>query len=203
MTADLGHPRAAEPFRALLQRGREGDLTALRRLAAQDLSVGQLGRLSAAIALHLPELSRRGGAAPYRLGIVGSHTTDFIAAALPAVALRHNVALACLAADYGQVLQAVLDPASSLRGGVDGVLISLDASSLGLTRPQLDPSLAAGQVEGALRSLKEIQAAVRSELGAICLFTSLPPPSRPFFGNYDLSFAGSPAAMIRGVSTTG
>ena len=197
MTMFLPFPCPADRFRELLVRARDGDLVILRQLAAYDLSIGQLGRLSAAIAVHLDALRSYAGTSPFRLGIVSSHSTDFIAAALPAIALRHNVTLEYISSSYGQVLQAVLDTESSLKGRVDSVLIAMDPTALGLSQPQLNGEPAPDRVDSALQQVRDIQAGVRGNLGATCMFTSLPPPPRPLFGSYDLSFAGSPAAMIR------
>jgi len=172
------------------------DIGELRRMAATAMTVDQLAQFGKSAAKRFPEL-RDAGFAPFKLGLVGSHTLDFTAEALVATGLRHGLLIELVRADYGQVMQSVLDPASSIaQSGVDAVLCSLDAGMLGLDRARLAAGEADAAVNEALERTKMLFDGIRSVVGATVVAQTLPLPLEPLFGGYDARVGGSPRAMI-------
>ena len=168
----------------------------LRRLADFELDVGQLGKLSAAIARGRQELESLGTFAKMRLGVVSSHTIDYIMDALPATALRHGLLLTCVGGGFGQVAQNVLDPNSPLNGNVDAVLLALDAKMLGLDRAHLAEGASEQVVDNAIRTAKSLCEGVRANLHAFCVMTTIPLPPDTLFGETERVVAGARRAMI-------
>jgi FkbH-like protein len=188
---------AAPPvdFRAQLKRA-AGDATALRRLSLHHLDITQLGRLTDAIDLARAPLQRDGGYAELRLGILSPNTTDYIAAALPATALRHGLLLRCVTHDYGQVAQSVFAPNSPMIGQVDAVLLVLDAKMLGFDRGRIAEGAGDEAVESAVATVKGLAEGIRGNLRAACVFTTVPAPAEPLFGEIEARIAGTRRAMI-------
>jgi len=105
--------------------GSEGNLgEQIRRLAAYRMNQDQLTRLAKVI-----DGLRQSGRSldpliPFRLGVVSNATTHFIIPALVASAARRGIALECIAADFGQVVQEALSPHSPInRAQPDAVLV--------------------------------------------------------------------------------
>src|SRR5277367_5484271 len=65
--------------------------TEARRLAAFALDLSALGTLGKAVRSQGEFFVAKVGFSPLRLGIVSSHTMDYLAAALPATGLRHSL----------------------------------------------------------------------------------------------------------------
>jgi FkbH-like protein len=183
-------------YRMQLKRASEDPTGKLLRLAKYSLDVGQLGKLSAAVNVNRTELAASGLFASMRLGVVSSHTTDYIVDALPASGLRHNLLLEVRSTPFGMVMQNVLDPASQLVGQVDAVLLSLDAKMLGLDRAQLDPHAGEAAIESALQTMRALRDGVVSNLHAVCVLETLPQPDDSLFGNFDRRVAGTPRSMV-------
>ena len=74
----------------------------------------RLGNLGKVVRAHKEFLAANAGLTPFTLGIVSSHTMDYLAAVLPATGLRYSLLIDVALADYGQAAQQLLDPASSL-----------------------------------------------------------------------------------------
>ncbi len=172
------------------------DMAELRRLAATAMTVDQLGLLGKIVPA-VRDAAAKAGFTPLRLGLVGSHTLDYAAQALVATGLRHGLLLELVRADYGQVMQSVLDPSSAIgRAGADAVLVSLDPAMLGLATAQLAPGEAEAAVEQAVRQCAALYGGIRETLGATVVAQTLPPLTDPLFGGYDARVAGTPRAMI-------
>ena len=167
----------------------------LRRIAATELDITQLGRLSKVVNDRRKEIAADGNFASLRLGLVGSHTLDFIADALCATAVRHGLLLSLVRTPYGQVAQVVLDPGSELaQSKVDVVLLALDAIAIGIHRPQLSEEAASTAVRSAIEQMKTLRDGIRS-MGATVAFQTIPLPPAPLFGSFDAQMPGSPRAM--------
>lgn len=202
METPLNLPWLPEPpsdLRARLKALRNADeikCDDLVRLASHRLDLSQLGQLSRILAKraeaidaqHLPIV---------RLGICASHTADLLAESLPATILRHGLHAQLYQAEYGQMAQAVFDNQSGLaRFEPDLVFLSLDASSLGLDRPILEPGKAQEAVDGALAHVQSLSEAVRANCGASAIVHSLPAPLLPLLGSLDANQPGTPRWMI-------
>jgi len=172
------------------------DLAAVRRLAATAMDIDQLRRF-AKLAATLADPLAKAGFTPVKLGLVGSHTLDYVPDALCGTAPRHGLVVTTVRADYGQVVQAVLDPASPLAtANCDAVLVSLDPQILGLARVRLDDGAAAAAVDGAIAQMQTLRDGIRNVIGAVPVFQTIPLPSDPLFGGLDARLPGSPRAMI-------
>lgn len=185
-------------FRAIVRGMREAvpDEAALRRLGATAMDVTQLGQLGRIVERHREALAAVTGFLPLRVGLVGSHTLDFVADSLEATGLRHGLLLTPRRAAYGQVVQAVLDPATGFApGSLDLVLLSLDARALGLHGARLGADEAAEAIDRAIAQMALLGDGVRDRIGAACVFQTLPPPADPLFGSYDARLPGTPRAM--------
>ncbi len=185
---------APADFRAQLKSS--DGVARLRRLASCELDISQLARLSDAVAKQREAIESEGSCARMRLGIVSSHTIDYIVEALPATALRHSLSLTCIASDYGQVAQSVLDPASPLKGNVDAVLLAVDARMLGLDRAQLGEGAGEASVQNAIQTMKNLCDGVRKNLGAFCVLTTIAVSPEPLFGQIDGLIPGTRRNMV-------
>ena len=188
-----------EQFRAevkAIERASTPDLAALRRIAATAMDFDQLRRFAKLVDTSRDALDAA-GFTPIRLGLVGSHTLDFVPDALAGSAIRHGIQVRTVQAAYGQVMQSVLDPASPLAAEpLDAVLIALDAQTLGLARSRLDPQAAQAAVDAAIAKVAGLCDGVRSVLGSVPLFQTLPLPADPLFGAFDLRLPGSVRSMV-------
>jgi FkbH-like protein len=129
---------------------------------------------------------------PFRLGILSNSTTDFMVSALIGSAARHGVALECVPAGYGQVMQEALSPDSRLyREPLDAVLIAVDYRGHPLATRVGDADAAKASVEAAVGQLGTIRAAVQANCGAVCLVQNLAPPVETLFGSLDRLVPGT------------
>lgn len=173
------------------------DIGVLRRLAATAMTVDQLGQFAKTVRALSPHL-RAAGLSPLRLGLVGSHTLDYLAPSLEATGVRHGLVLDAVKADYGQVMQAVHDPQSWLGGSsLDAVLLCLDARFLSLDTARLEPGEAAASIDAAITMMGDLCRAIRDGMGAMVILQTIPPPADPLFGNLDARVDGSPFAMVK------
>src|SRR5271169_4682075 len=62
-----------------------------RRLAAFSLNLNELDLLGKVVRKQKEFLAAKAGFTPVKLGIVASHTMDYLAAALPGTGLRHGL----------------------------------------------------------------------------------------------------------------
>jgi len=170
-----------------------------QQLANHALDENQLNRLANAL--------RKAGAAgvslapltPFRLGIVSNATTHFLVPVLTATAARHGILLECIEADYGQAMQAALDPESALnRASCDAVLMAIDARGLPLSAPPGHAPAARQAVEASLAQLLTIRKGFHANSGgkALCIVQTLPRPVEGLFGSFDSALAGTPRQLI-------
>jgi FkbH-like protein len=187
---------APADFRARLKALATPSEADLRTLSSYALDVGQLGRLSKLVASQYEALRAGTGLSALRLGLVSSHTTDYMLDALPATALRHGVLLSCLTTPYGQVAQSVMAASSPLAGQVDVVLFALDPFMMGLATARLNADEGAKAVDSAISMMKSLSDGARHVIGAACALTTLAPPADSLFGDLDGRTPGTPRWMI-------
>lgn len=162
----------------------------LRALATQFLGIGQAIALSRALERlrprgHSPALS------PFRLGLVGNSSLDFLRPLLTASALRHGVALELIAADFGQTVQQAIDPDSTINTAKpDAVLLAVDHRGL--------PFRTIGrshwpifEADAAIREIEAIRQGFREHSGAVCLLQTLPAPPGLLLGSLDAATSGT------------
>ena len=197
-------PKAPEKFsaecRAALAND-EGLGRRLRNLASYSLNVNQLVRLA-----HITATARRDGRSlepltPFRLGVLSNSSLDFIVPALEATALRHGIALECIKAEYGQVMQEALSPDSVInRARPDAVLIAVDVRYLPLQTTPGSRDAASRTVEESLHHLEEIRGNIRRNSGAILILQTLAPLPESLFGSLDRALPGAPRQLIDAVN---
>jgi FkbH-like protein len=134
---------------------------------------------------------------PFRLGIISNATSHFMVPVLTATAARYGIALECIEANYGQVMQEALDPDSMMnRARADAVLVAIDYRGLALGAPLGDSAAAGTVVAAAVDELRAIRDALRKNSGASCIFQTLARPVETTFGNLDLALAGTSRNVI-------
>jgi len=189
-----------ENFRArvkMLLKADDPDVAEVHRLAAYDLDLTGLDALRKLVLARREWLAGKAGLTSFRLGIVSSHTVDYLAQALPGTALRHGLVLDVVMADYGQAAQQLLDAGSEFgRAKLDAVLIALDYRALGLGEVRYTAKDAESAVDGAIAYAAGLAQGVRETIGTTCVLQTLTPPSDTLFGNFDARFAGSVRTMI-------
>jgi FkbH-like protein len=115
--------------------------------------------------------------------------------------LRHGIALDCVRAEYGSVVQEVLSAKSEFRSGkLDAVLIALDYRSLPLRTELGNRSSAETCVHTALQYFETVRAAVRRSGVPVCIVETLVPPAERLFGSLDRRLAGSLVTTIDGIN---
>ena len=189
-----------ENFRARVKaliKDESPDVAEVHRLAAYDLDLTGLDALRKLVLARREWLSGKAGLTPFRLGIVSSHTVDYLAQALPGTALRHGLVLDVVMADYGQAAQQLLDAGSDFgRARLDAILIAFDYRALGLSEARFSAKDAEFTVDGAVSYAAGLAEAVRNTIGTCCILQTLVPPAETLFGNFDARFPGSVRTMI-------
>ena len=135
--------------------------------------------------------------APFRLGIISNATSHFMVPALIATAARYGIALECIEANYGQIMQEALAADSTInRARPDAVLVALDHRGLALDVPLGDARAVETVVAGALDELRVVRDALRKQSGASCIFQTLARPVEGTFGSLDLALPGTRRNVI-------
>jgi len=169
----------------------------VQRLAAFDLDLTGLEALRKLVSAKREWLAGQTGLTPFRLGIVSSHTVDYLAQALPGTALRHGLLLDVVMAEFGQAAQQLLDRDSEFgRAQLDAILIALDYRALGLSNPRLTALDAESALDAAISYAAGLAEGVRSTIGTCCVLQTLVPPAESLFGSFDTQVPGSVRAMI-------
>jgi FkbH-like protein len=144
---------------------------------------------------------------PFRLGIISNATSHFMVPALTATAARYGIALECIEANYGQVMQEALAPESMInRARADAVLVAIDYRGLALGAPLGDSAAAEAVASAAVDELRVLRDALRNNSGASCIFQTLARPVEATFGSLDLTLPGTSRNVIdlfnRALATT-
>jgi FkbH-like protein len=180
-----------------LLKAEDPDAAEVHRLAAYDLDLTGLDALRKLVLARREWLAGKAGLTPFRLGIVSSHTVDYLAQALPGSALRHGLVLDVVMADYGQAAQQLLDAGSEFgRANLDAILIALDYRALGLNETRFTATDAESAVDAAVSYAAGLAEGVRNTIGTCCVLQTVVPPVETLFGNFDARFAGSVRTMI-------
>jgi FkbH-like protein len=187
-------PQPPANFRELRRAATESSEPAgsiIAQLATHALSENQLRGLASTI-----EAVRAGGGSlaplsPFKLGLIGNGTLDYLAPLLVASAARHGVALDCVEAHFGQMAQEAFDPDSGMnQSKPNAILLAIDARGLPL-RPGLDEDEARASVSASLDFVAKLVSAFRTNAGAACIVQTLAPAPESLFGNFDARFPGS------------
>lgn len=179
----------------------------IRALASFALDENKLVKLANSIESLRPTPDFLRPLMPFRLGIVSNATSHFMVPALTATAARYGIALECIEANYGQVMQEALAPDSMInRARADAVLVAIDYRGLALGAPFGDSIAADAVVAAAIDELRVIRDALRKNSGASCIFQTLARPVEATFGSLDLALPGTSRNVIdlfnRALATT-
>jgi FkbH-like protein len=166
---------------------------AMQFLAALRLEPQQAANLGKQIARARREKRTLAPLSDFKLGVLASATFDLLAEQIPAAAARHGVAAELIPADYGQVMQAALDPNSAIaRARPDAVLVAVDHHWLGLDHDLGDP---ASRLSAALAQLRAVVEGVRQTAKAPAILQTVPAPPQSLFGSLDRAQPGSLRAL--------
>lgn len=173
----------------------------LRTLASSALDENQLVRLSKTITKARESGLTLAPLFPYRLGLIGNSTLDFLVPALMASAARHGIALECVKGAYDQAIQETLNPSSALyESGLNAVLLAIDWRGLPLLSSPGDPDGGSEAIERALRYLRLIRNGIQQNSSATCIFQTLAAPPETVFGSLDRALPGAPRYVLDGVN---
>ena len=165
----------------------------IRSLAAYALDENKLNRLASAIAAARANGFSLAPLTPFRLGIIGSGTLDFVVPALISSAARHGVALECVKGQYDQFLQEAVSASSTIStANCDAVLIAVDYRSLPLNTPPADAEAGREAVAAAFDVIKAVRAGIGSNARAVSIVQTFPAPPETFLGSFDRILPGSP-----------
>jgi FkbH-like protein len=179
-----------------LDPGQPGFGEAAQFLASHALDENQLTKLAKALSRAHAAGASLLPLTPFRLGLVSNATTHLLVPALVASAARHGIALSCVEADYGQVVQAALDPGSTLnRAGCDAVLIAVDHRGLPLSAPLGDREGAERAVAESLDYITNVRRALEKNGTPVCLLQTVPRPVESSFGSLDYALPGTMRRM--------
>jgi FkbH-like protein len=130
----------------------------------------------------------------FRLGVLSNATFDFIADEIPVAAARHGVAVEIALADFDQVIQAAMDPQSTVnRARPDAVLLAVDHRWFRFDGGAESP---AEILEQGLQRLFAAAEAVRRNCGAAIIFQTLASPGPTLFGSFERRVPASILALI-------
>jgi FkbH-like protein len=173
----------------------------LQWLASHALDESQLSQLAKQVARGREAGHTLAPLIPFKLGLISNATTDFICPALVATALRHGIALECIAAPFGQVAQQALSSGSEIkRAQPDAVLIAVDFRGFALPPTPGDAAAAESVVAEALGHLMTVREGFKQDGKAICLVQTLARPVEACFGSLDLAMPGTLRSMIDAVN---
>jgi FkbH-like protein len=203
-------PRPPEDFskRCRALRETSGEVgREIRALACFALDENKLVKLANSIESLRPTPESLRPLIPFRLGIISNATSHFMVPALTATAARYGIALECIEANYGQVMQEALAPDSMMnRARADAVLVAIDYRGLALGTRLGDSAAVETVVSAAIDELRVIRDALRKNSGASCIFQTLARPVEAAFGSLDLALPGTSRNVIdlfnRALATT-
>jgi FkbH-like protein len=178
--------------------GEAGELgRPLRALANYALDENALNRLAKLIGQAREAGRSLAPLTPFRLGLLSNTTSHFLVPALVATAARHGIALECIEAEYDQVMQEALNPASAInRGKFDAVLVALDHRGLPLRAVPGDAEAAEQTVTAALEKLNAVRDGIHANSNALCIVQTIARPPETLFGGMDLGLTGTLRNLI-------
>jgi FkbH-like protein len=167
----------------------------IRSLATTALDTNQLLRLAKLIQKCRQARQSVDKSTPFRLVYVGNGTPDLILGALIGTAPRYGLALDCIASNYDQPVQDILNRDSAVhRFDADAVLVALDWRAVPMTA-----TLGASTNDAVNRILDYLQIileGVRTNSKAACIVQTLPAPPERILGSYDRWLPGSPVNIL-------
>lgn len=175
-----------------------GDLGArVRALASCALDDNQLNSLANGIGAARASGRSLAPLTPFRLGLLGNGTLDFLVPAVVASAARHGFLLECVKADYDQVIQEAASPESRINtSNLDAVLIAMDFRGLPLQFSVGDPQSARATVDKAIQYLETIRSGLRRNGKTIAILQTVPRPPESIFCSLDSAVPGTPKHML-------
>ncbi len=186
--------------RAILERT-DPIAPSLQALASHSLNVNQLSRLARLLAAAKQEGRSLEPLTAFRLAVVSNSTLDFIVPALEASALRHGIALECIRADYGQVIQEILSPDAKIyRNKPDAVLVATDLRYLHIHSAHGESQSATTVIQNALGHFDMIREGIRRNSGAIAMLQTIAPFPETLFGSFDPVLPGTQRQMIAAIN---
>jgi FkbH-like protein len=135
---------------------------------------------------------------PVKLAILGSSTTNHLAAAIRVAALRRGISLTIYETNYGQYFQELLDQSSELHEfKPTAVLFALDAFELsnGVTSGMTDP-VAAGAMDELTKKLQQCWTLAREAFGCQIIQQTALDVFPAVIGENDDRLRGSRSAFI-------
>ena len=176
-------------------------LLALQALARADLDLDQLNLLSRALNRRADALAGMEPASRLRLTVLGDYTTHYLADVLPAVALRHGLAMEVTETPYDQLAQQVFGEDTVLKTSApDAVFLALDHRQLGLAGALADAADAEARADGVVTLLASLAGAIGRDLGVPVILHTLPQTPASLTGGHDAIFPGSLRAQIARVN---
>ncbi|MEM7774055.1 MAG: HAD-IIIC family phosphatase [Pseudomonadota bacterium] len=167
-----------------LRNGAADPATDIAALASTRLNANQLTALSATIDHLNFEGANLAPLSPFRLGVVGQSVTNLFSTALPASAARHGVNLAVIEAEYDQLMQEALNPASTMNvTELDAVLIWLDHRALPFSEDE--------NADAAIALVEQVRDGFAQHTATPVIFPTLSCPPEPLFGSFDRMHHGS------------
>src|SRR5271165_2014018 len=123
---------------------------------------------------------------PFRLGVLGNGTLDYLVPALVASAARHGFLLNCIKCDYGQIVQEAVSPSSAINQvKPDAVLIALDYRGLPLRIEPGEQAASEANVSRSLALIETLRKGVREHGGATTIVPTFAAPAETLFGSFD------------------
>lgn len=170
----------------------EGNLSTALDLAQKSLSLNQSARLAKTLERNNFEQHESSKTlTPFRLGIVSNGTFDLFAPAIKIAALRHEIILEIVQADFDQAVQESLNPDSLINSaGVDAVLIALDYRGYPFASNTLACSTKGTTAADAIDYLNQLRAGFAKHCGVPCLVQSLACPPFSLLGGLDAQLDG-------------
>ena len=160
----------------------------LRRLATAQLNLTQLHSLSQLVE-KIPDVK---SSAWTNVTLLSNATTDLIASALPATALRHELLLKAHTTPFGTFNKEALDPASTTnQSRPDFVVLALDHRAFDFSPVPGDVDTAQRKLAAALETLRNLAAALRAHSGAAVVVQTLAAPLTNFLGSFENQLPGT------------
>ena len=174
------------------------ELTALANYA---LDLNQLVRLARAAEDSRARIEP-GTLSPMRLAVIADATTEYVAPAIAASALRHGVLAELYVPEYGTGMQAIMDPGGALAEFAPNVaLVAPDYRSLGLGEPRLDAEQAGRAVDAAISQVRTMVEGLAALGTSNVILQTLPAPPEPWCGHLDRQTPGAVATQIAALNT--
>jgi FkbH-like protein len=164
----------------------------LRDLASTALNADQLLSLARLIKARRGQPGSLSGLEPFRLGVVGTFSTDFLVPAIVASGLRHGLLIEVTAADYGQLAQIAHGGGTVFAAQPDAVLVLLDRVNLGLDT--------VADVGPALTLIDSVRGWVQRTLAVPAIVTTIPAPLETLLGNLDGRLANTPRGAVAAIN---